>query len=759
MINNIIARDELQYLYRRKSKRFIARTVPIGKLQTEIDDGWTVERKSKTSARLTKQKSHDVILEDRVWCLLYRMGFTQLSADRGAILDITDNTSGPTSRVDAVAIDDEVAVAIECISAESTRKRPMFAEELGKHNLIRSRFSQAVNTQFPSSTKRVSVLAMFTSNIILVENDRQRAEEAKVVLFDEIDLQYYENLVNHLGYAARYQFLSDLLANRTIEGLHIRVPAVKTKMAGVNCYTFAISPDYLLKIAFVSHRAKGHASDVHTYQRMIAKGRLRKIRDYISEGGIFPTNIVVNLDKNSHIVFERTKQETDQESSVLGWLDFKPAYKSAWVIDGQHRLFAYAGHPMAGKSLVSVVAFEGLLPSKQAQLFIDINAEQKRVKQSLLQELFAELHWDSENPRTRVQAIISKAIAELGVLNDSPFCDRIQRSDDGKSAIRCISLTSIFSALEKGCFFIAKEKHGHIVEYGPMWAGDNRLTLARAVRILKAWFDAISTRSNGWWDLGASDGGGLAMNDSVIACINVLRSVFEHIEMAGQKLVREDDTDVIKSLIPYAEIVGDYLGSLSSERRKEFRNYRGVQGQNTRTRLIQLSIKEMIHDFSPDGLEKWLVERTVETNKNAREIIDRVEQRLQSVVIDELKANLGENESEWWMEGVPEKIRLDARVRWEQDKGKRGGTERYLNLIDYRTIIVRNWAIFQGLLAYGKGSKDARTEWIARLNEVRKIVMHSSSGQHVSVDKLEELRTYDDWLENQLKDPVGEGIE
>ena len=37
---------------------------------------------------------------------------------------------------------------------------------------------------------------------------------------------------------------------------------------------------------------------------------------------------------------------------------------------------------MAGKSIVSVMAFVGLPASEQARLFVDINAEQRKVKQS-----------------------------------------------------------------------------------------------------------------------------------------------------------------------------------------------------------------------------------------------------------------------------------------------------------------------------------------------------------------------------------------
>lgn len=97
-----------------------------------------------------------------------------------------------------------------------------------------------------------------------------------------------------------------------------------------------------------------------------ANGQQGKTSDnqkkYISDDGVFPTNIVLNIDKN-RLNFERVKQansKTDElDSGTLGWLDIKPAYKSAWIIDGQHRLYAYSGHEKANHSHLSVLAFEG----------------------------------------------------------------------------------------------------------------------------------------------------------------------------------------------------------------------------------------------------------------------------------------------------------------------------------------------------------------------------------------------------------------
>ena len=132
-----------------------------------------------------------------------------------------------------------------------------------------------------------------------------------------------------------------------------------------------------------------------------------------------------------------------------------------------------------------MLAFEGLAPSKQAQLFIDINAKQKHVKQSLLLELYAELHWDSDKIAERVSAVISKAVQELGAEKKSPLYGRIQTADDSKSEIRCISITGLFGVLERSDLFIARLKGDDVLEYGPLWAGSNEKTFKRTVQVFE----------------------------------------------------------------------------------------------------------------------------------------------------------------------------------------------------------------------------------------------------------------------------------
>jgi len=758
VLANVFPADQLRGLAARKSKPDDFKSVRHPLVDEEIAAGWTVQKRNKTTTRLQRPKSHDRLLEDRVWTLLYRMGFKFLSGQGGAYLLLDEKEpQGPDNQIDVVAIDDEVAIALECKSSEKPRKFGDFSKDLAKHTGLRERFTRAVRHQYPPLNKRPSTFAFWTSAVVATENDQARAEKDRVILLDEDDLKYYEQLVGQVGAAARFQFLSDVLEGRAVPGLELTVPAVRSKIAGTKAYTFCVSPEYLLKIAFVSHRAKGKPSDINAYQRLLKKSRLKSIREYIAEGGFFPTNIVVNIAKSEWITFDRARQEVEGGESVLGWLHIRPAYGVAWIIDGQHRLFAYANHPFASKSLISVMAFVGLDPSEQARLFVDINAEQRKVKQSLLQELYAELHWDAAEPEIRVQAVLSKAIQALDTDPKSPFAGRILKADDKRTDVRCISLTSVFQAIEKGGFFIQKMKKGVPFEYGALWEANNQAILKRTISVLIAYFDAIRTAAADIWNKGAEEGGGLAMNDGVTVCINLLRSIFYHLQHTQHiSLTGLDIEELHEVLAPWAVKVGQFFASQTPEQMTGFRSLRGVQGQTAGTRRIEQYICQTEPTFDPPGLREYLDREKAQTTTRAFEEIQAIEQILQATVLSELKGEFGENEQTWWFNGVPKTVRKKVDDRINEEGGKKGGREENFDLIDYREVIRDNWTLFEDSLGRGKGSKDQKTKWIVEVNDLRKPVMHASKGQSLPIteDQLALLRDIHQWLETQVGDPI-----
>lgn len=753
MLENTEDIRSLRGLARTKNKSCTTKTIKNALLDDELSQGWIVEKRYQKTTRIRKEKPHYVRLEDRVWGLLYKMGFTRLSSVGGAALVIEpDADDSPKTKIDVVGLDHEIALAVECKSSERLSKRPQFQEELGKFALIREKFAAAVNSQFRKDVKRQVVLAMFLSKIILSENDKKRANAENILLFDEQDLDYYERLVRHTGIAAKYQLFCEMLRNKPIQGLEIRLPAIRMKIGGAWCYSFCISPAYLLKIAYVSHRSKGKGGDIDTYQRMVRKSRLNRIREYISDGGIFPTNIVINLTKK-RLEFHRMRQETGNEygsgKGVLGWLTIRPSYKSAWVIDGQHRLYAYSGHERAEGDLLPVLAFEDLKPSQQANLFVEINSKQKAVRKSLLDELFAELKWDSDDPKDRVAAIISRTYQYLNTDPESALYGKIMPVDFTKDVVRCISLTSLVGATEKCNLYIHKTRRDHVLEYGPFWQGDSEATFQRTVYVIGNWLNVVQNKTPDWWSKGAGEGGGLSMNEGVMTLIRVLGTVIDSLEGQAVKLIQLDNEDLFEYLKPYGEALGDYLSKLSEDHRNEFRRFRAEQGIQARVRRCQKGIRDRISDFNPAGLDRFLEEESAETNKKAREIVDYLEISLQRLVLEELQREFGTAQSKWWILGVPKQVRVQATGRWEDDNHSRGEPWNYFDLIDYRKIALTNWTVFQDLLGYGKGSKDRRTDWIRYVSDIRNPLAHVSSGVSISVSQLTQLQEYKQWLEDK----------
>ena len=138
MLNNVLPTEELSGLARARARNYETKTVNAALVEQMVAEGWAVDKSNKKSVRLRRPKAHGTLLEDRVWTLLYRMQFLFLSGQGGAQLNLTPkDEKSAESQIDVVAIDNEVAIAIECKSSEEHSRRPQFQQELGKHTLIR----------------------------------------------------------------------------------------------------------------------------------------------------------------------------------------------------------------------------------------------------------------------------------------------------------------------------------------------------------------------------------------------------------------------------------------------------------------------------------------------------------------------------------------------------------------------------------------------------------------------------------------------
>lgn len=109
------------------------------------------------------------------------------------------------------------------------------------------------------------------------------------------------------------------------------------------------------------------------FQRRLDEKRAQEIAKYVDSGlGSIPTAIVLSA-----------QPEAELERNISNkTLSFKKHKKAFLILDGQHRVWGFI---KAQKSTrVPVVIYEGLSRVQEAQLFIDINMNQKEVPKELL---------------------------------------------------------------------------------------------------------------------------------------------------------------------------------------------------------------------------------------------------------------------------------------------------------------------------------------------------------------------------------------
>jgi DNA sulfur modification protein DndB len=384
-------------------------------------NGWqATERPLKRLTRVRREKAIDERLENRFWMLLFKLGYPELNDGRGFAILIERKGAEPLRKqIDVFAKDDETAVVAEC-KACGTLTRRTLQKDIEEFANLKGPISNAIRKHYGPDKKLKIIWLFVTENIIWSAPDKQRALGENIRIITERELRYYSQVADHLGKAARYQFLAEFLKDQQVPGLADKtVPAIKGKLGGKTFFSFVTTPRDLLKISFVNHRSLNDPEGAPTYQRLVSRSRIRDIGDFIKHGGYFPNNILINFTRP--VRFD--KHAVDESTGIaFGNLYLPDRYRSAWIIDGQHRLYGFS--PIDDRYLdqnIVVAAFEQLPKTEEADLFVTINHEQKSVPKHLLDDLEGELKWGSDIPSERIGAICARLINLLNTDVGEPF--------------------------------------------------------------------------------------------------------------------------------------------------------------------------------------------------------------------------------------------------------------------------------------------------------------------------------------------------
>lgn len=721
------------------------------KLQEEYEEaGWVLDKKLKSKVKMRKVKSHDTAFEDRVWATMAKLSFQDLNKDRRCRVPYGPQPN-EAQQIDVLAADDEAVLLIECKSAAEVTSGVTFKKDVEAIQGRRAGIIKEVKKRYPDH-KIKFILA--TNNFGLSSETVDRITSADIIHMDEDAIDYFLSLAEHLGKASRYQLLGYLFEGMKIPGIEARVPAIQGKMGGHTYYSFAIEPERLLKLSYILHRNKANSVLMPTYQRLIKKSRLKKVSEFVDDGGFFPNSIILNVDRGGKpLRFERAQQPPGSEAKI-GILYLPQTYRAAYVIDGQHRLYGYAGSQRASTDLIPVVAFEGLPRSEQVRLFMQINENQQAVPKNLRNTLNADLLWDSDDLREQIRALKLRIAAHLGEHKSSPLYGRIIIGENLRTVTRCITIDAISTGLERGNFlgsFTKKEMR----EAGTFYRGTNDATFKILPRFLELCFAHIRAGVPLQWDLGNATGGFVFINSGIDSLLRVFSDLVDHVVAnEGVKPSEETAESMFSMIEPWLDALVTFLNGLGPEEAAEFRRMYGSGGPTRYWRQLLIAINSADPQFSPPGFADYLRDQKRQFNTESFEMIRDIEQFMNADIRRRLEDHYG---ARWLKDGVPFKVLTDAtQLSLEKNRTRDPDDElepwACLHLIDYQKIVTASHELWQDLFMkqYTRpgeekksGGWKSRADWMIELNRIRNQNDHDYI---VSEEEYEFLVSIKTWL-------------
>ncbi|MFA5571057.1 MAG: DGQHR domain-containing protein [Sphaerochaetaceae bacterium] len=751
--DNLIRDDEILREIRIKSKDFVYESVKKALTREYLDNGWELDRKFKTVDKLKKKKTISVKFEDEVWVLLASLGFNIMNKDNRLIIPYSENNSSLGKQIDILAADEETLLFVECKTAESI-KSSNFKKELESIHGYRKGLIKEAKKVLGNNNHRKIKFVFATKNYDISEKDVERMKEFNIFHLEDNSIQYYTSLVKHLGTAARYQFLGRMFKGQTIKEMKYRIPSIKGKMGGLTYYSFVIDPENLLKISYILHQVDVHDDSLPSYQRIIKKNRLSGIRKFINDGGFFPNSIIVSFEAEGRSPrFDQAPSyfKGDYEDTQIGILHLPRYYRSAYIIDGQHRLYGYSDSKYANNNQIPVVAFVNLDKTKQIELFMQINENQKAVPKNLRNTLNADLLWEDKDKNNQREALRLRIAMKLGQDPKSPLFNKVHIGENEKKSKNTVTLENIEDGLKASKFFNTYSKNV-LSKNGFFDKENNEKTFSVIYKYINSCFSYLKENLTEAWE---ADPPVLTSNNSINALFRILGDIVESLIDKGELSNPIESLDqVTKKSLFYIDALVNFFKEITPDQQEEIRTAYGAGGKLVAWRIYQREINKSRTSFNPDGLSKWLEDNSRQYIVHSFEMINAIENLLKKDFKAQLSKTYGEK---WFTLGLPEGVFKSAislaSAKDYEALVKEGTTDPWdcLTLVNYRDIAIyrQQWEeLFE--TRYTKpgeenlpGGKKAKTRWMYELNKIRNKSHHNNP---VSKSEYDYLTDVYDWL-------------
>jgi len=700
---SIVKNGDLERIARLRVKTVVEETVDKPLALKYKDNNWEIKREYKRSLRIYKNKREDECFEDEVWLLFKKMGFKEMNKDRNFRVGYGANQK----QIDVFAKDSNHIFIVECKASEKLARRDL-SKDIREILQIKKHIIKSLRDYYKNDYRFTFLL--LTKNIIVSQGDLELAKEnvnKSFYLWTEREIQSYKNLADQFGEHTRFIMYSILFANKRLSAPEtVKVPAILGGKGNNKYYYFVVQPEKLLNgITYIHRREERNPEEaMYTYQRMLNKNRLKRIKEFVQEGGYFANNIIVNFTNKP-----KFEKKTKIGDIVLGTLTFPKQYGSAWVIDGQHRLYGYLDSGKSENAYIPVLAFNNIAVKEQARLFVDINKEQKPVSAGLLWDLYSDIYADSTDPKQQELAAISAIAKKLNAEKDSPLHQLIRLPSQSKNLQKKahLTLTTVCIAIKENRLIKKKDDL--------LFDENYKKSIDTAYGVISAYFETISKSFPTDWQ--KAEKGLLCSNIGIRIFVNILRQLLKFLELHGDKntyLAKNKDRFNSKTIELLKPVIGKIKGMTPKQRDK-------IRGDSNKA-LIMENTQKLLWDLKEKGnfgIELWRKGGWTpeipedESDKEIKKLIEETEIELKSFIVQELKLLFGKR---WWKKGIPsdtqkyiqKNIKRDiSKAPWRKDELNSLPLEkrlRFASTSHIKDLIIKknNWDHFKRYFAKDK---------------------------------------------------------
>lgn len=584
---------------------------------------------------------------------------------------------------------------------------------------------------------------MALEEIDISVDDERTARDSDIFIWGTNYLKAGEDLFSIIGPLTVHYLLKELgVTPKPIKdeegGADYQVPCFRIRIQGQEIFSFFMPADRLLNLVYVFRLQPGKEE---AYQRFISKSRIfgKKddpgITEFINNGGFFKNTVVCSFERP--VVFTRrpSGQLLQNPDIDFGILSIPKLYGTVWVIDGQHRIYGYAGADINKKiTPLGVVAYQDLEKRLQARDFIDINQKQKSVDPNTLWDLLAETDPNS------LQGAITKAAKSLnntGLFKNKIFIPGKSRAKKSSYPLKLANIcTGLF---DRG---LLRNEPYTLYKPTPDVSDSNRYpdsVIDYPTKVLNQYFSLI-------WDI-AEDSRewrtGFVLNNNGL---NVLLRVLVEV----LKFLKGDwDKNTTRSLLQ--EPINKYFTE-NYERIKEIRLLTSSEAGRGK---IALEIIKKIHESEPSFASQFINE----ADKRAKaeyeksepyQVLKELETRMREFIAESLQ-KVTRN---WWKERIPSDITERAKSNHEKNESpwpwvtsEEKPLIHYIDFAHYTKIIQRkdNWEqVFQTVFK----DKEVISSKLKELESIRNNIAHS---RNLSAQEATVLRIYADQINKAIE--------